>query len=32
MLGDSLILRTIGGVVKQELINEKLQKNVGSRG
>jgi hypothetical protein len=32
MLGDSLVLRTIGEIAKQELINEKLQKNVGSRG
>jgi hypothetical protein len=32
MLGDSLVLRTIGEITKQELINEKLQKNVGSRG
>ena len=32
MLGDSLVLRTISEITKQELINEKLQKNVGSRG
>jgi hypothetical protein len=32
MLGDSLVLRTVGEITKQELINEKLQKNVGSRG
>jgi hypothetical protein len=32
MLGGSLVLRIIGEITKQELINEKLQKNVGSGG
>jgi hypothetical protein len=29
MLGDSLVLRPIGKITKQELINEKVQKNAG---
>jgi hypothetical protein len=32
MLGDSLVLRTIGKITKRELINDKLQKKVGSGG